>query len=569
MAPYHIVEKSLNEVQSGEVLAESVGNPPYLPEGAVLVKENIRRLKELNVKTVKVRVSGRETAPAQDADDKKYDKAEHEKLIEENIEKSYYTRIMEREQGLELQEADYSQEEKKEAKRIIEHIQEAHEDITQIEQLEKKPVKRINDSINEKILLLSAKLQDMIRVKKNRLVDLEFIIHDLISDTGPKRHSAFLLLHVRRTGVNYVIRHSINVCLISLAIAMELTKMMTEKLKSPEVRGDFKKLNICDRKIFTKNELVKLGVSALVHDLNLLEVFPDLNENSKFSIKEKSKIELHSNNGYHTLTLLGADYIIRNTVLHHHERVDGSGYPDGLKGLLLSKYTLVLSFADRIEQLIIKSPFSIKLHPHKAIMYLLSEEKEKFDNDVTLSFCRAASLYPVGSWLLLSNNKVGIVYLSNKHSLRKPIVKCVYSSEMKELLKKEFIDLSKSDLKILELIDIEALKMFNVDIENFIFDEREFRRIPVNVAGRINLPDTDIFFNSQVHDVSLGGACIRMENRLKIGDEILLDFSLGDTSLENKGIVVWANEEKASAYSYGIRFLREDDNYKLILNTLI
>ncbi|MDD5066214.1 MAG: PilZ domain-containing protein [bacterium] len=569
---YKLIEKNIDEVKPGDILADDIGVYPHLKQDTMLDDSKIKNLVELKIKYVKIKVPEEEKErPVIDLvlDGKSYDKDEHVKQIEDNIEKAYYTSILERGDRIDIQEKDFALDEKKEVKKITEHIEEAHRDIFIIEKMEKKSIKRINDNINMKLKLLSDNLSTMIKDKENKLDELEEVINDLIEDTGPKRNSAFLLLNIKRGGVNYVIRHSINVCLISLAIAIELTKMMTEKLDSPELKGDLKKLNICDKKIFTKSELIKLGLAALVHDLNLLESFPDLSENTKFSIKDKSKIELHSNNGYHMLTLLGTEYIIRNTVLHHHERVDGTGYPDGLKGVLLSKYCLVLAFADRLEQLMIKSPFSIRLHPHKAIMYILAEEKEKFDNDVVLAFCKGASMYPIGSWVLLSNDKVGIVYLSNKQNLRRPIIKCVYTAEMKELLQKEFIDLGKSDLKIVELIDIESLKMFNTDIENFIFDEREFKRIQVDMEARVNRLDTDIFFSSRIRDVSLGGARILMKDKLKIGDEIYLEFTLTSSPLRNKGIIVWVDTNNPSENCYGIRFVESDQNYRPILNNMI
>lgn len=570
MADYKIIEKDLLDIRYGDVLGEDIGKYSNLTKDTTLDEKRIQQLFELNLKTVKIKVfTQREETSQENLSKDSIEKVNHEKLIEEGIERAYYENIMKKSVPLELKETDYSVEDKKEVKKIIDHIKEAQADIHVIESFEKKSLRTINNNINLRIRMLEQLLFNMIKDKVNKLNELEQIIKELIEDTGPKRDTTFLLLNVKRVGINYIVKHSINVCLISMATAIELTKMMTEKLNSHEVVGDFKKLSICNKKIFSKSELIKLGLAALVHDLNLIEIFPDLTENTKFSVKEKSKIELHPNNTYHFLSLLSCDYDIRNTVLHHHERIDGSGYPDGMKGMLFTKYTLVLSFADRIEQLINKSPFSIKLHPHKAIMYLLSEEREKFDSDVALAFCKGASIYPIGSWLLLSNNQIGVVFRCNRHNLKRPIIKCIYSADMKELLKKEFIDLSRSPLKIMELIDIESLKIFNVEIEQFIFDEREFERIPVEIEGKINILDSNVYYPSKIKDISLGGARVQLDKDLNMGDEVNVDFKLAEYEIQNKGIIVWTDGTHSPHNHFGIRFIKEDKNYKEALTKIV
>ncbi len=491
----------------------------------------------------------------------------YERMIREGIDRAYLFHLLQKREKIKIEENDYSGDFKREAKDIINHIKNANDEIFIIENSKKKALKTINKNINTRLAEIYILLNEIIINKENKIEELKQIVSGLIDDTGPKRDSTFLLLNIKRKEFNMIIRHSINVCLIAISIAIELTKMMTQKLTDESVKGDFKKLNICNKKIFNKKELIKIGIAALLVDIGLLECFPDIDENTKFSLKDKSKIELHTNNAYHLLTSMKVDYDIRQAILHHHERIDGSGYPDGIKGHLFNKYSLILSFTDRFELLTNKNPFSKKLHPHKAIMYILQKERQQFDNDVTLAYCRAASLYPIGSWLFLSNNKIGLVFKTNKNNLKKPIIKCIYTSEMKELLKKEFIDLSQSNLSIKELIDIDSLALLDKNIEQFLFDEREFRRIPVNLDAKINFPDTDIFFNSKIKDISPGGVQLETNRILKLGNEAFLDFHFKDKDFQHiKGIIVWVKEESKSC---GIRFLMLDEDYRQLLLNMI
>ena len=492
----------------------------------------------------------------------------YERMIREGIDRAYLANLLRLREEIKLRADDYSGDFKKDAKDIISHIKQAHSEIYLIENMENKALKKVNKNINDKIKEISPLLEIMINDKADKVKDLKEIIGELIDETGPKKDATFLLLNVKRKCVNFIIRHSINVCLISIATAIELTKIMTAKLNDDTLKGDFKKLNICNKKIFNKEELVKLGVASLLHDIGLLESFPHLNENTKFGLKDKSKIELHPSNAYHLLSQLKADYDIRQAVLQHHEKVDGSGYPDGIKGRLFSKYSVVLSFSNQLELLINKNPFFKKFHPHRAIMRILTRERSQFDNDVILAYCRAASIYPIGSWLLLSNDHISLVFKTNKHSLKKPVVKCVYTSDMKELLKKEFINLSKSNLSIKELIDIEALELLDENVEKFMFEEREFMRVPVNIEAKVNIVDSSIAFQSRINDISAGGVRLELDSQLRLGEKISMNFNLKNKSFSDaKGITVWYDGSQAEHNHYGVRFLNlAEDSKEFLLN---
>lgn len=486
------------------------------------------------------------------------------RIIREGINKASLENISQKREKIQITAGDYSGDFKREAKEIISHIKEAYEEIYLIENSNKNALKTVNQNINNNLLQIFALIDTIINKKVNKIEELKQLVSELIYLVGPLKDSVFLLLNIKRPEFNLIFRHSINVCLISLSIAIELTTMMAQKLNDKSVKGDFKKLNICNSKIFNKDELINLGVTALLHDIGLLEYFSDIDENTKFNQKDKSKIELHINNAFHLLTYLKVDYNIRKAILQHHERIDGSGYPNGIKKHLFNKYSLVLSFADQMELITGKNPFNKRLHPHKAIMYILTKERYKFDNDVTLAYCQAASLYPIGSWLILSNKKIGLVFKTNKSTLKRPIVKCIYTAEMKELLQKEFIDLSKSDLKILELVNIESLELLNYGMEQFLLDEREFKRVSVNnIEGKINFPNTSIMDSFKIMDLSAGGARIEVNSPLKLGDEIFITFCFNNREFNHiKGIIVWANLQ---INQYGVRFLNVDQNFKQFL----
>ncbi|MBN1898072.1 MAG: PilZ domain-containing protein [Spirochaetes bacterium] len=497
---------------------------------------------------------------------KKQKKEDHVRRIRENIEMAYLKSIHTKSPDIDLNEEDYDVDIRKEAKEIIDHIKRSKKDIYEIESLQKKPLSSINKRIDDRLDDLFEILTIVMKDKQVELEKLESIVTQLIEDTGPKRDATFLLLHLKRKSLNYIVGHSINVALLSLSIAIEISKIMEKKLENPEVKGDFKKLEICNKKIFSKKEMVKLGVAALLHDLALLDSFPDLRATTQLEKKDISKIEMHPNQAYHMLTRLGADYDVRKAILQHHERADGSGYPDGIMARSFTKYGLVLSFANYIDLLTTKNPFKKKLHPHRAIMHILTRERNRFDADVLFAYCQAASLYPIGSWVLLSNSNIGVVIRSNKSNLKKPVIKCVLSDDMKELTRKEFIDLTHTSITITELVDIESLEMLDEKVNRFIFDEREFTRIKVDITTEINMIDTNIFSKGTIENLSCGGMKLFMNKKFMLGDQFLINFSVNNNHFENiKGLVVWIFSPSNGNFQYGIRFLHMTPEHRQLL----
>ena len=557
----NIIEKKISELKAGEVLAENILNKEELKFGTPLDASKIQLLIKLGIEKVKVFESN--VKPSLSTKD------DISQMIRENIEIAYLKSIISKTPQVSIKEEDYATEIRKKAKEIIEHIKQSKEEIYKIENLPKKALKGINKKIEEHLQDVYILLTRLIQEKIFKIEDFAKIVESLIEDTGPKRDSTFLLLHLKRKSPNIIIGHSINVALLSLAIAIELSKIMESKLEDPNIKGDFKKLDICNSKIFTKNEMIKLGIAALLHDIGLIESFPDITPEKKFDLREKSKIELHPNRAYHFLTELGVDYDIRKAVFQHHERIDGSGYPDGIEAKFFTKYGLILSFADYFDLLTSNNPFYKRMHPHQAIMHILTKDRTKFDQDVIFAYCQAASIYPIGSWILCSNNKIGVVMRTNKNNLKRPKVKFVFSSDLKELAKKEFVDLTKTDLKIVELIDIEHLEKFNNNISQFMFDEREFERINVKIEAEAMPVATELKRKILLENLSAGGVRFYSKEKFTIGDEIFLNFSFEGIPFNAKGLILWEDGEAAGENRYGVRFLEIKDDKKENLIKLV
>jgi HD-GYP domain-containing protein (c-di-GMP phosphodiesterase class II) len=299
---------------------------------------------------------------------------------------------------------------------------------------------------------------------------VEEIVVDFINDVG------YSLARALFTGISkidkykdFLAAHSLQVMIVALITAIEMTKMIKEK-SDLLASSDINTFLAISKKFFSLEELINLGVAALLHDIEIKNKIPDLAINHKLGFEWDSIISLHPSNGFHLCKKINMDFDIQRSVYQHHERFDGSGYPNGLLPRFFSKYTPIVMFAENYVELTTFNPFvKTALPPRIALVDFLSRKREQFDGDVIYSFIRAASLFPVGSWLLLSDGHIGIVSDVNKDKLDKPVITVFFDKNL-ERVDTFDINLAEEDLTIVKPIDLPSIKKLAGGSLNFIFN---------------------------------------------------------------------------------------------------
>ncbi|MGD9563988.1 MAG: diguanylate cyclase [Pyrinomonadaceae bacterium] len=139
----------------------------------------------------------------------------------------------------------------------------------------------------------------------------------------------------------------------------------------------------------TDDELTALRAAALLHDIGKLAV-PEyiLNKPGRLTSAELEKTKTHANIGASILEQVGFPYPVVPTVKHHHERWDGSGYPDGLRGENIPITARILSVADTFDALRGPRPFRGVISREDACNYLRSQSGSQFDPRVVNAFLR-------------------------------------------------------------------------------------------------------------------------------------------------------------------------------------
>lgn len=206
---------------------------------------------------------------------------------------------------------------------------------------------------------------------------------------------------------------------------------------------------------FNRNNLMEIGIGSILHDVGKLKIpHSIICKNGALTEDEYNEVKNHPIYGEELLreNYLISDNVIKS-VLEHHEKFDGSGYPYGLKGNSISKFGKVVSICDVFDAISTDRSYRDKFTPSDAYELILSESGVSFDENIVNVFKNTFSVYPLGCCVKLSNGIEAYVIRQNKGFPDKPIVRVLYDSETKEPVNFYEIDLTKKlDITIVGVV---------------------------------------------------------------------------------------------------------------------
>lgn len=193
-----------------------------------------------------------------------------------------------------------------------------------------------------------------------------------------------------------------------------------------------------------QKELSNLTTAALLHDLGKTKIKKELlTKADSLSREEYQEVKNHSEYGYQILKKSGRfSKSIMKGVLTHHERIDGSGYPLGLKGEDIPLFGRIIGICDTFDAVTTDRPYQKAISPFSAVK-MLEEDFSSFDHKLKMLFIEKIPYSLIGDSVELSNGETAKVVFINPVHPESPIVK----------LKNEYLDLSEqSEITILKLI---------------------------------------------------------------------------------------------------------------------
>jgi len=163
---------------------------------------------------------------------------------------------------------------------------------------------------------------------------------------------------------------------------------------------------------------------ALLHDVGMLRLSKGITEKKGgLSALELEQIKSHP---LHTSKIVTKELFGPNEVnliaLHHHERWDGQGYPDGLVGNAIDVGARIVSVADAFEAMVSKKSYRDSMIGYQAIKNLMADNGRRFDPAVIIAFTKIMGIYPIGSIVRLNDSSIARVVTIHTGAPMRPVV---------------------------------------------------------------------------------------------------------------------------------------------------
>ncbi|HJW26837.1 MAG TPA: HD-GYP domain-containing protein [Rhodocyclaceae bacterium] len=239
-----------------------------------------------------------------------------------------------------------------------------------------------------------------------------------ISNSVLRNPGALISLARLKTADDYTYMHSVAVCALMIALARQLG--------------------------LDEDQTRELGMAGLLHDVGkMMMPLEVLNKPGKLTDEEFATMKRHPEEGYKLLLVSKAvTETIIDVCLHHHEKMDGSGYPHGLTGEHISLYAKMGAVCDVYDAITSNRPYKAGWDPAESVKRM-AEWKGHFDPVVFQAFVKSLGIYPVGSFVRLESGRLGVVLEQSDKSLLTPRVKVFFSAKSQAYIKPEIVDLAR------------------------------------------------------------------------------------------------------------------------------
>lgn len=281
-----------------------------------------------------------------------------------------------------------------------------------------------DEIVNARRICLSAKKQvesmfEEARLGKTINAESLFPVVETIISSIARNPTAIISVARLKNHDNYTYMHSVAVCALMVALANQLN--------------------------LDKKQTRLAGQGGLLHDLGKAFMPVEiLNKPGALTDAEFDIIKAHPVLGARALEKKNVDSEVYDVVLHHHEKMDGTGYPDGLKGSEISLFAKMAACCDIYDAVTsirsYKNPWSPALALQK-----MARWKEHLDVGVFQAFVKSVGIYPVGSLVRLSSERLAVVVEPCEEALLRPKVCEFFAIPRNEMVPMKVIDLNANN----------------------------------------------------------------------------------------------------------------------------
>ena len=271
--------------------------------------------------------------------------------------------------------------------------------------------------------------QALSAVKNRRSFPLEpgfKILQKMAAVDHPEDELFIMAIHLDDR-FQYVVHHSVNLAIYCLKMAQDLG--------------------------FSKSDQLELAMAALLHDIGMA-VIPDniLYKQEALSDHELEILRDRPNNSYKILRSFGDQFAyLAETAVQVYERIDGSGYPRGLKGGEIQECAQIVGLLDMFEALIHSRPQRDKLTHFTAVKEIINTCKTRFQRRHLKSLLRIFTAFPIHSYVRLNSDAIGKVIQTYPDQPMRPKLQILYDSQQRKVLTERIVVLPEDPL--LNIVD--------------------------------------------------------------------------------------------------------------------
>ncbi|MFP4383043.1 MAG: HD-GYP domain-containing protein [Spirochaetia bacterium] len=297
---------------------------------------------------------------------------------------------------------------------------------------ESEKLKEVQVFINDLLNFTEKTFTDFVTKNSLPIQPLSDKIKELIDVIRNRKKYILRLSDIQEDEKNYIVVHSVKTAILAVALGINL-KMMNHRL-------------------------IELGTSALLHTIGMIRLPPQLYlSKKKLGPQEKKAITAHPVLGFKILKSFNFPTSICLAVLECQEHIDGSGYPRGITGEKISLYAKIIRISSSFSALTSPRPHRGALDGHQGILDMLKMSGSIYDEGLLKLLIINLSIYPIGSYVKLSNGSIGMVVETDEKNVKTPHVKLLFTETGERFNDTVIIDTSDEQYRITETIKPEKI----------------------------------------------------------------------------------------------------------------
>jgi HD-GYP domain-containing protein (c-di-GMP phosphodiesterase class II) len=237
-----------------------------------------------------------------------------------------------------------------------------------------------------------------------RKVELTELVKEMI--TGIKENKDYILSipQNERKSIIYLEDHSVRTTFLALALA-DYMKVVTHKM-------------------------IDLGIAAMLHKIGMLKLPTSLHTlNRQLSPQEIKLIQATPVIGFKLLKAVGFPMQICTAVLDHCERINGTGYPRNLPDPKINGHAKIIAVASSYSAAVANRPYREGKTENAGVMEIIRGRGTLYEEKTVKALLYTLSLYPTGTYIVMSDNSVAVVVKPNHENPKFPLIKLIKGAD--------------------------------------------------------------------------------------------------------------------------------------------